>query len=233
MNEDEEFFAWLDRELDGEAAERVAARVAGSAELTRRAEQHRKLVAGLRQAFQPVIDASSEPPWVATEVIDFGARATERRSRWHWLAAPRLAAMAASLAIGVVAGGVIFGSGGYESPVAVAGGQLVAAGALDQALDTQLASTPAAEGPRIVLTFRDGSGRICRSFREAAATGLACREGGQWRINGLFPTGEGQEGSYRMAAGEDPRLAALIDDTISGEPFDATQERAARASGWR
>ena len=233
MNEDEEFFAWLDGELDGEAAERVAARVAGSAELTGRAEQHRKLVAGLRQAFQPVIDSSSEPPRVPAEVIDFGGRATERRGRRPWLAAPQLAAMAASLAIGVVAGAVIFGSGGYESPVAVAGGQLVAAGALDQALDTQLASAPAAEGPRIVLTFQDGSGRICRSFRDAAGSGLACREGEEWRINGLFPTAEGQEGSYRMAAGDDPRLGALIDETISGEPFDTTREKAALASGWR
>ena len=40
-------------------------------------------------------------------------------------------------------------------------------------------------------------------------------------------------GDYRMAAGGDPRLAALIDETISGEPLDADGERAAQAKGWR
>ena len=44
---------------------------------------------------------------------------------------------------------------------------------------------------------------------------------------------EGQGGDYRMAAGDDPRLAALIDETIAGEPFDASQEKAAQAKGWR
>ena len=36
-----------------------------------------------------------------------------------------------------------------------------------------------------------------------------------------------------MAASEDPRLAALIDETIAGEPFDEAQEKAALEAGWR
>jgi hypothetical protein len=36
-----------------------------------------------------------------------------------------------------------------------------------------------------------------------------------------------------MAAGMDPNLAALVDSTIAGEPFDASQEKAARGKGWR
>jgi hypothetical protein len=36
-----------------------------------------------------------------------------------------------------------------------------------------------------------------------------------------------------MAAGEDPRLAALIDGRIAGEPFDAAKEKAARDANWR
>jgi hypothetical protein len=36
-----------------------------------------------------------------------------------------------------------------------------------------------------------------------------------------------------MAAGEDPRLAAMIDDHIVGEPFDQDRERAARDSNWQ
>ena len=43
MIDDGEFFAWLDGELDEEAASRVAAAVAASPELAKKAEQHRRL----------------------------------------------------------------------------------------------------------------------------------------------------------------------------------------------
>jgi hypothetical protein len=36
-----------------------------------------------------------------------------------------------------------------------------------------------------------------------------------------------------MADGMDPNLAALVDSTMSGEPFDAAQEKTARGKGWR
>jgi hypothetical protein len=49
----------------------------------------------------------------------------------------------------------------------------------------------------------------------------------------MFAAPEGQSGEYRMAAGMDPNLAVLIDSTIEGEPFDAEQEKAAKARGWR
>lgn len=231
MNEEEEFFAWLDGELEGEAADRVAARVAASPELSTRAEQHRTLAAGLRAAFAPVLEAGQSPPHFGqAEIVDFGARAAERgRSRF---AVPQWAAMAATLVLGLFAGAMI-GSNGADSPVMVEGDRLVAAATLDQALDTRLASAPATTGPRIGLTFRDASGRICRSFSDETTSGLACRDGGQWRIQGLFQGTEGQAGDYRMAAGEDPRLANLIDDTIAGEAFDAAQEKEALETGWR
>ncbi len=201
-------------------------------ELTARAEQHRRLAAGLQGAFDPVVNSSGAAPrFEAAEVIDFGARAADRDRRRSWLAAPQWAAMAASLAIGLVVGTQFVGR--TVSPVAVESGHLVAAASLDQALDTRLASAPAEGGTRVGLTFRDGSGRICRSFSDASASGLACRQGDRWQVNGLFPAAEGQGGDYRMAAGEDPRLTALIDDTIRGEPFDAAQEGAARDGGWR
>ena len=231
MIEDEEFFAWLDGELDDEAAARVAAVVAANPELAAKAEQHRKLAAEMRGAFSLVIEGSGSPPRFETaEVIDFGAKASERVRRQSWLGARQFAAMAASLAIGLAIGTQFVGRA--DSPINVQGGRLVAAAGLDQALDTQLASAPG-DMTRIGLTFRDAGGRICRSFSDASASGLACREGDSWHIQGLYPAAEGQGGNYRMAAGEDPRLASLIDETIAGDPFDAAQERAARQQGWR
>lgn len=231
MIDDEEFFAWLDGELEAGEAARVAALVAASPELTAKAEAHRRLTAGLRGAFDPVLQGPAPPRYGNAEVIDFGARVTERVRRQSWLGIPPWAAMAASLALGLAIGTQFVGRA--DSPVAVQGGQLVAAASLDEALDTRLASAPAAEGPRVGLTFRDAAGRICRSFTDASACGLACREDSNWQIRGLYPAAGGQEGNYRMAAGEDPRLATLIDETITGEPFDAAQERAARQQGWR
>ncbi len=231
MIDDEQFFAWLDGELQGDDEARVAEAVAASPELTARAQQHRKLTAGLRQAFDPVLEGTPAPPKCQADVIDFGAKSKERAGRRSWFAAPQWAAMAASLAIGLVIGTQF--KGGSVSPVQVDNDRLVAAAELGQALDTRLASAAAPAGPRIGLTFRDAAGRICRSFTGVEASGLACRDGDRWQVRGLFPAAEGQGSDYRMAAGEDPRLAALIDQTIRGEPFDAAQERAALERGWR
>jgi hypothetical protein len=232
MIDDEEFFAWLDGELDEGAAARVTAAVAASPELTAKAQQHRGLAADLRGAFDPVMQSATPPPrFQAAEVIDFGARATERARRRTWFATPQWIAAAASLAFGMIVGTQLVGR--VDAPVAVQGNRLIAAAELDRALDARLASAPAEDGTRIGLTFRDANGRVCRSFTDAAASGLACREGDSWHIRGLYPAAEGQAGDYRMAAGADPRLAVLIDETISGEPFDARQEKAALEAGWR
>jgi hypothetical protein len=52
-------------------------------------------------------------------------------------------------------------------------------------------------------------------------------------LRGLFAAPQGQESEYRMAAGMDPNLAALVDSTIAGEPFDAAAEQAARRKNWK
>jgi hypothetical protein len=36
-----------------------------------------------------------------------------------------------------------------------------------------------------------------------------------------------------MASAGDPRLMQVVGDLIDGDPFDAGQERAARALGWK
>ena len=50
---------------------------------------------------------------------------------------------------------------------------------------------------------------------------------------GLFAAPEGQNGNYRMAAGMDPNLAALVDSAMAGDAFDAAAEKAAKDKGWR
>ena len=231
MIDDEEFYAWLDGELEGERAANIAAQVAASLELTARADQHRALASRLRAAFHPVMEETSIPPrFQASPVIDLGSSVVQGRRRLQF-GVPQWAAMAATLALGLVVGNLV--GDRSVAPVQNRDDLLVAAASLDRALDQQLAANGASDGVRIGLTFRDRRGSVCRSFKDGAASGLACRDRDNWRIRGLFQGAEGQTSDYRMAAGEDPRLAALIDESIAGEPFDASAEKAAQEKGWR
>lgn len=238
-NVDEKFFAWLDGELGAAEAAEMEARVSADPELAALAEQHRALGQRLSRAFDRVASAPEPEALASTldpasNVVDLG----QARARREPAVAPRArfwaqaATIAATLVMGVVIGSVI-APGSSPSPVAPEAGRLVAAASLENALYGRLASTPAAEGPRIGMTFRSASGSICRTFTEGAASGLACYEGGDWRIRGLVQSPEGQQGEYRMAAGTDPNLAAIVDSTIEGEPFDARQEQEAMKRGWR
>jgi hypothetical protein len=231
MTEDEKFFAWLDGELAPAEAAEMEAKVAADPQLQHLAEQHRALGTQLRGAFDPIaaapvpehLQAALHP---SAEVIDFAAA---RRAR-TMPSLPQWAAMAATLALGLFVGTMV--PQRASGPVEMQGGKIYAAAALDHALDAQLASAPAGD-VRIGLTFRDQAGEICRSFTQSASSGVACRSGGKWQLKGLFAAPERQGSDYRMAAGMDPNLAALVDSTISGEPFDAAQERAAKDRGWK
>jgi hypothetical protein len=237
MREDEKFFAWLDGELSGVEAAEMEAKVASDPDLARLAEQHRALRARLRGTFDPVAAAPVPERILAAvrkpgaEIVDFAAAKMGRNAQPSRLGLPQWTALAATLAAGIVAGSMIPSRGG--APVEVQGGKVYAAAELGRALDAELASAPSGGAVRVAMTFRDSAGKVCRSFTEAAVSGLACRDNGRWQVRGLFGAPEGQAGEYRMAAGMDPNLAALIDSTMAGEPFDAAAEKAARDRGWR
>jgi hypothetical protein len=231
MTEDEKFFAWLDGELGAAEASEMEAKVAADPKLSRLAEQHRTLQSQLRGAFDPIAAAAIPERLQATvrpsaEVIDFEAVKRARRIA----SIPQWTALAATLAVGVLVGTLV--PHGGNAPVEVQGGRIYAAAALNNALDTELASAPAGS-VRIGLTFRDQAGEICRSFTQSGSSGLACRSGGRWQLRGLFAAPEGQRSTYRMAAGMDPNLAALVDSTMAGEPFDATAEKRSKDAGWK
>lgn len=229
MTDEEEFFAWLDGELNGVTAARVEAWVAADPQLAEQARAHREMTQQLRGAFDPVM-AAAVPDRIGAHPVDIAA-ARERRLARPISRTTQWAAMAATLAMGIVAGTMV--SPDSSGPVARENGVLVASASLEKALDSQLASVPSGEGVRIGVTFRDKVGSLCRSFGDEGASGLACRAGGDWKIHGLFQQGAGAQGDYRMAAAGNGQLAALIDETIVGEPFDGTAERAAQLNDWR
>lgn len=234
MIDEAKFFAWLDGELDAAEASKVEVEVAGDPELQRLADEHRAMSAGLRGAFGHVADAPvpqrlRNTTKAETDVVDLAARRAARRP---FGSLPQWAAMAASLVIGIAIGAISL-NGSSQQPVETRGGQIYAAGAVDRALDTQLASASPGGDVRIGLTFRNSEGAICRSFEADAATGLACRDEGDWRLRGLFPAPDRQQTEYRMAASPNQQLLDLVDSTIAGDPFDAAAEAQAKERGWR
>jgi hypothetical protein len=230
---DEKFFAWLDGELGEAEAAEVERRVAGDPALQDLAAAHRALGAQMRSAFDPV--AQQAVPLSAYAPSENVASLAQARVARHIRLTPRFSAQAAAMAavfvMGIVTGNMLLSD--PAAPIAPEAGRLVASAGLEEALYDRLASQPAGGGPRIGLTFRDTSGAICRTFADNGADGLACREGGDWRLRALFQGEQSPAGDYRMAAGGDPRLGALVDEMIAGEPFDAAQEQAARDRGWQ
>src|SRR5687767_5486880 len=104
--DDEQFFAWLDGELSGEQADRVAAAVADDPELARRADQHRAFETRFRGAFDSVA-AAPVPERLAqaikpssARIVQFSAprRAANDGGGWAW---PQWAAIAATLVLGI------------------------------------------------------------------------------------------------------------------------------------
>ena len=238
MVSDETFFAWLDGELEPAEAARIEAAVAADPRLSAMADEHWKMQSSLRGAFDRLLDApvpdsllaSVRNPSSTADVFDF-TQAKKRREVRRWPSVSQWASMAATLALGIVVGTVLPHQRDV-GPVKVEGGKIYAAASLGRALDTQLASAPAGD-VRIGMTFRDRGGAVCRSFTAASSSGVACRDNGGWQLRGLFAAPQGQSTDYRMAAGVDPELASLVDTMIAGEPFDASQEQAARQRHWK
>ena len=138
-------------------------------------------------------------------------------------------AIAASTVLGVVLGvGVMSANAPMIAP---ADGGLAARGALARALDTQLAADQAG-AVRIGLSFERADGGYCRTFDLAAdnTSGLACREGEDWRI---ALTARSPGGGELRQAGATPEILAAVDAIIEGDVLDAEAERAARDANWR
>lgn len=148
---------------------------------------------------------------------------------------PRWGALAASLAVGVLAGSVWMTAGDDGGFVATDGsGRLVARGELAGALSQQLASDARPNARvRIGLSFAARGGGYCRSFTAGASTGLACRDGDSWRIP-VLRDAPAESGAYRQAGATAPAaVLEVIDERIEGMTLDAAAERAARDGGWK
>lgn len=228
--DDAALMAYADGELDGAARAEVEAAIAADPALQARVATHRELRATFAGAFAGVIDEPVPDRLMAmlqsgAEVVDFAAAGERREARPTPRPWRQWAAIAATLAIGVLAGRTME----FGSPAIIAHhGEFVAQGKLAEALDTDLASA----GGTIGLSFRNRAGDYCRTFSAEGIAGVACRDGGGWSVRTAV-TVAGAVGDYRMAGSETPpEVLRSVESMIDGEPLDAAAEADARARGW-
>jgi hypothetical protein len=239
---DEILMAYADGELDAPQREQVEQAMRSDPQVAAAVERHRALRADVFAAFAGVLDepvpARLQPRQGAQRVrVDALAVAGARPlpARWSW---PQWTAMAASLAVGVLAGALGWQgmhAGADASPFGRQGDALVARGGLATALSQRLAAAPGADagGVRLGVSFRATDGHYCRSFTLGTTAGLACRDGDAWRIP-VLAEGEAEHGAYRQAGSALPAAVLdAIDQRIAGQALDAQAERAARERGWQ
>lgn len=228
--DDETLMRYADGELNEISRNHVERALAADPALMARLNGHRALKARIAARYGPV--AEEEVPMrlsalLAGNVVGISpvGRPTTRR-RW----AP--AAIAASLAAGVVAGQMLPRAGG--GPVSFDGGAMVARGEVARALDTQLASVqPGDAAVRIGVSFPGEDGAKCRTFETAEMSGVACRGSDRWQVLVTAPgTSARAGGGYAQAGSADAIIMEAAQDMMTGEPFDAAAEKRARDGGW-
>lgn len=247
----EMLMAYADGELDQVARAEIEAAMATDPEVRRAIERHRAFGANVRRAYQSVLEepvparlaalvATDDETTAELPIVQLADRRAERDRRVEQAAAaaarprlPQWAAIAASLAIGLLVG--LFALREPAAPWEESGAGLVARGDLDQALTTQLAGEADVAAVRVGISFRNRDGAYCRAFhlqREAPLAGLACRDGGNWRLQVLAAAAR-QEGELQPAAAMPMAVLQAVDAAIDGEPLDAAAETAAREADWR
>jgi hypothetical protein len=113
-------------------------------------------------------------------------------------------------------------------------GLTFAANDLAQALDSQLvADQRQGSETRVLLSFADADGTLCRGFVRADLSGIACREDGGWHLRVQRDGVDVSANDYRQAGAVDSAIMAAAQDMAAGPAFDAAQERAAKAQGWQ
>lgn len=234
----ETLMAYADGELPPLEAKRVERAIAADPALARQVDDHRKLRAMLANGFAPVVEqpvpdrltAMLRAP-ASAPVIDLAqVRRSRASARGGWRRWGMPAAIAASLVIGIMVGERV-----DTGPVSTRGGTLVASGALAQALDTQLASAQAGSGAslKMLVTFRNQQGAICRSFSGARLSGIACRDGDAWQLRETRGGIARPATQFQQAGSADAALMADAQAMMAGDPLDAEAEAKAQAKGWR
>jgi anti-sigma factor RsiW len=260
---DEVLMAYADGEADSKTRALVEEAMAADPQIARRIAEHRALRNTLRSSYdnvlaEPVPDrllaaarARASPQKGGLGAVKGLAdhRDASREGPGHGVVVPlrpkrtRTPPMYwGAIAASFVVGGLVWHFGAEllaPGPVMERGGQLLASGALDKALSTQLVRDQQAQSAvQIGVSFRSKAGSYCRTFqlRDNNLAGLACREQGNWKLEMLALTGSSPAGQpeFRQAGSSlPPAIAQAVDQAIDGDPLDAEAEARARTNRWQ
>lgn len=226
---DETLIAYLDGELDEAGMAAVDAALATDSTLVDRLEAHAALAQRVRAAYAPVVEAPVPARLTGllrpaeAKVVDLATRRKPSPAYVWW------GAIAATLVVGVVLAGRELS---LWSPDPIGPG-MAARGELARALTVQ-ASSESSGDVEIGLTFKDRTGRYCRTFAVEEMSGLACRENRAWKVEVVARQPAAPNTGYRQAASDMPaEVLAKVDGLIAGDVFDRDQEEKAVAAGWR
>jgi hypothetical protein len=242
MFDDETLMAYADGELEAGRCREIEAALAGDPELGRRIEAHRRLRADVSGHYQSELEGTVpdglmdllQPAQAHVEapgsVLPFAAApANDRRAIWS-----NLAAIAASVLIGVLIGGQWPGRDAGDALLRSTPEGLMAAGQLEAALTRDVSGIAGSDGIRVMFTFASVNDGYCRSFTASGMAGIACRDDDVWQVRttGSLPVAGG--GEIRTAASALP-LALLqeIDRMSAGDPLGPDGEAELIARGWR
>jgi hypothetical protein len=235
---DEDLMAYADGELDDQKRQQIREAINRDPEIARRVESHRALKESLRKGFDPVLQepvpdrlvtaARSQSSASKSNVVPLRGHKVPARPQPRWIA------LAASFILGALA--LQFGGSLLRSDsITERDGQMLAAGNLRDALSNQLAAsqTPSS-AVQIGVSFLSHNGHYCRTFQLHELGGLACNDGGNWKLEVLARENHAGNAEYRPAASSlPPAVVQAVTDTISGEPLDAKGESSARAQKWQ
>ena len=235
--DDETLMAYADGELEAGVRQEIEASMVLDPELARRVAAHRRLRARVADQYQaeleapvpdalmallrpaPSDDAASDDaaPQAERRVLPFTPPAANgRRAMWA-----NLAAIAASLLIGVLIGGQWPGRDGGDVLLRATPEGLFAAGQLEAALTGDVSGAAGRDGIEMMFTFPTADGGYCRSFTASGTAGIACRDATGWQVRST--------GALPLPAG----LLEEIDRLSAGDPLDPGREAELIARGWR
>ena len=246
--DDETLMAFADGELDAETTARVEAAMETDDELVMRVATFIESRAAVAAELKPLID---EPvPEALTHSVEAMVAASRKPQSQlapsdnviplrpaHRTASPSwIMPLAASLVA------VAFGIGGYlagQANVPGTSAPLLAAiadPAMIRTLDTAASGeeTNVADGSmKLVSSFRDGGGTLCREFELKQADGgatvtVACRSSQEWSVR-LAVAGPATSASAYQPAGATETVDAFLTTIGAGSPLSEADEKAALA----
>ncbi|MBO9575323.1 MAG: hypothetical protein J7494_06285 [Sphingobium sp.] len=230
--------AYADGELGPEDAAKVEAAMAADPALAEQVAAHRKLRDTLSAHFAPI--AQMPVPERLTDmlghkdnVVSLAAVRQEREAEKQRRVQPTRWAMGGAIAASLVMGVMIGGSFPSSDPIRSSGDRLVAAGALDRALTTQLASVQQNKDVHIFLSFQTNDGHYCRGFESGKTAGIACRESNHWAIvRSQSDIAAPSSADYRQAGSGAAQIMAAAQDMATGGALDEAAEKRARDADW-